>query len=228
MFVSTLMLSAFLALSVSHMQLTGTMRLPGADGEVKVLETKGSRHLVVHVTGMKPAALFGGDFNTFVVWVMSSAGRPLNVGEIQLDGDEGSLETFAKSDDLSVFITAEPYFAVDRPSRFVVLKTAHTAEYRGAKYNYERDTLDRVMHASGPVRTDVAQAFTAIRLSERAGAATLAPEQIRAARESLRETLQLSRDHKPYAAIQAQAHRTVELAVAAQRLAVNRSTAAQR
>lgn len=224
----TLILSAFLALSVSHIQLNGTVRLPGADGEAKVVETKGARHLVVRVTGMKPAALFGGDFNTYVVWVICPGRQPVNVGEIQLDGDEGHLETLTRADDFSVFVTAEPHFAVELPSRFVVLKTTRAEEFQGVKYNYERDTLARVTQASGPVRSDVAQACTAIRLAERAGAATLAPQEIRAARESLRQTLELSRDRKPYESIQAQARRTIEFAVAAQRLAETRSTATKK
>jgi hypothetical protein len=193
-----------------------------------VVEANGPRSLVIRVTGMKPASLFGGDFNTYVAWIISPDRQPVNVGEIQLNGEDGYLETSTKSGDFGVAVTAEPHFAVDRPSRFVVLKTARAAEFQGMKYNYERDTLARVAEAAGPVRTDVAQAYTAIRLAERAGAATLAPAEIRAAREALLQTVQLSRDRKPYESIQAQAHRTVEHAIAAQRMAENLSTATKR
>ncbi len=224
----TLALYAFLTLSVNHIQLNGTTRLPGADGEVKVLETKGLRHLALRVTGMKPASLFGGDFNTYVAWAISQDRPPVNLGEIQLNGEDGYLETSTSFADFGILVTAEPHFAVELPSRFVVLKTAHAAEFQGVKYNYERDTLERAKHASGPVRSDVAQAYTAVRLAERAGAATLAPEELRQARESLRQMLQLSEDRKPYESIQAQAHRTIEFAAAAQRLAQNRSTATTR
>ena len=226
--MATLILAAFLALSVNYIQLSGTSRLPGADGEVKVVETGGPRRLAVHVTSMKPASLFGGDFNTYVAWIISPDRQPVNVGEIQLNGEDGYLETSTKSAGFDILVTAEPHFAVERPSRFVVLKTVHAGEVHGVRYNYERDTLARVKRALGPVRSDVPQAYTAIRLAERAGAAALAPEQMLAARESLRQTLELSRERKPYESIQEQAHRTIEFAVAAQRLAENRSTATTR
>ena len=164
--------------------------------------------------------------------MVSPDGRPFNAGEVVLNGGEARLETSTNLEQFSLLVTAEPHYAVDVPSRFVALKMARPSDSTGFEckaqaiaYNYERDSLVNAKEADGPVHTDLEQAYTAVRLAERAGAATLAQDQLRAARQSLRITLQLSRERKPPEAIHAGAHQTVELAVAAQRTAQNRSTA---
>jgi len=179
---------------------------------------------------MKPASLFGGDFNTYVLWLISSDGRPFNAGEVVLNGDEARLESSTNLEQFSLLVTAEPHYAVDVPSRFVALKTARSSDSTGFEckaqavtYNYERDNLVDAKEADGPVHTDLEQAYTAIRLAERARAAILAPEEFSAARQSLRTTLQFTQERKPLEAVNAQARETIQLAVAAQRTAQRRS-----
>ena len=231
--MTTLVLSAFLAVVANHLELIGTSRLPDARGMVKV-ETShglhGAARVLVRLDGMKPAALFGGDFNTYVVWLVPSDGRPQNCGEIPIEGDGGKLLISTTLQTFGVFVTAEPHFAVDVPSRFVVLKVPSDdafpespAEMEGRSYNYERSSLVGAKQASGPVHSTVKQAFTAVRLAERAGAITLAPEELRAARKSLQVTLELSRHGAAPKGVDEQARQTVELAATAQRLAESRS-----
>lgn len=227
-------LSVLLSIT-SRIPLNATPRLPSADGSLKLVQRKGSEHIVVHVSGMKPASLFGGDFNTYVLWLVSPEGKPINAGEIVLVGDEGRLETTTTFQQFEAFVTAEPYYAVDFPSRFVVLNTARTGEMphfdckaKGIIYNYERDSLADAKRASGPVHTDLAQAYTAVRLAEQAGAASTAPDELRAAEESLRRTSDLFRERKPFEVIRAAAHQTIELAIAAKRAARNHTAATAR
>jgi len=230
--VYSLLLSALLAVSTSQIQLSGTPRLPGAHGLTKVVKGDGTAKLIVELNGVKPATLFGGDYNTYVLWLVSRDGQPVNAGQIALDGDQGRLQTSTDLSNFGIFVTAEPHYAVDRPSRFVILtaaKDTHLPQYecatRGVAYNYERNTLAYTKHAAGPVHTEVQQAFMAVRLAERAGAGTLAPQQLAEARSSLQRTLDVFQEKKPFETVQALAHETIELAVQAQRAAEHRATA---
>jgi hypothetical protein len=126
-------------------------------------------------------------------------------------------------------VTAEPHYLVNTPSPFVVLENKpdvsapeiHYAVLEGV-YNFNRSTLADLKPARGRVHTDVRQAFTAVRLAQRAGAPTVASEEFTRAELALEQTLNLWHQHAAHNEIAAQARETVRLAVAAQRLATDR------
>src|SRR5204863_405424 len=70
-----------------------TDRLPEASGAVRVERKGGTTELEVEVDSMKPASLFGGDYNTYVLWVVPPRGAAENRGEFVLDGSRSSLRT---------------------------------------------------------------------------------------------------------------------------------------
>lgn len=212
-----------------HLQPTD--RVPSASGEVSVEHNGATMRLEVKADGMKPATLFGGDYNTYIVWAISNDGAAENIGELLLDGDEGRLRSSITSNAFTVIVTAEPHYLVSVPSSFVVLEEKserRTPRYRTVRgmYYFERETLDDVKDAKGEVQTGVKQAFTAVRLAQRAGASTLAREAFAEAQRSLDETLSLSRERKDPHEIDAQARETIHLAVAAQNLAEGRAISA--
>jgi hypothetical protein len=90
-------------------------------------------------------------------------------------------------------------------------------------YNFERSTLGDVKAARGKVHTEVRQAYTAVRLAQRADATRLAPEALSEAQSALDQTLDLWRRRVDRSEIAAQAHMTVRLALAAQHLAEDRA-----
>src|SRR5262249_7372284 len=90
-------------------------------------------------------------------------------------------------------------------------------------YNFHRSTLDRVKEAKGKVHTEIRQAFTAVRLAQRADAASLAGEEYAQAQQALHATLNLWRTQRDGTEIAAQARKTVKLAAGAQRLAEDRA-----
>jgi len=178
---------------------------------------------------MKPASLFGGDYNTYVAWVVPPGGRAENVGEVLLDGSHGHLKASTSASAFALLITAEPHYLVNAPSAFVVLENEFDRERPNVElsliqgfYNFSRSALDEVKEAKGEVRSDVKQAFTAVRLARRAGAATLAAPELAEAQRTLEQTLDLWHERKDRTQIAAQARETVRLAVAAQRLAEGR------
>ena len=199
-------------------------------GEGKSGREKTRREIEAHLDSLKPAALFGGDYNTYVLWIVPPRGPAENAGEFQLDGDRSSLHVSTAATTFALVVTAEPHYLVAAPSPFVILENvpqSGTARvgYEPVEgiYNFERSSLGDVKTARGKVHTEVRQAFTAVRLAQRAQAARLAPEELLEAQRALDRTLDLWRRRVDRSEIAAQARATVRLALAAQHLAEDRA-----
>src|SRR5689334_24890026 len=134
----------------------GTYRLPRAHGEAKVERKRGRTDIEIAVNDMKPASFFGGDYSTYVLWVVSPEGQVDNVGEFVLHGDNRKINVTTPLQTFALFVTAEPHYLVKSPSRFVVLETERpsknltgemlkvsTIKYRGFEglYNHTQETL---------------------------------------------------------------------------------------
>ncbi len=210
--------------------LRSTDRLPQASGVAKVERKGGMTEVEVELDSIKPASLFGGDYNTYVLWVVPPGGAAENVGEIILNRGQSRLHASTTAAAFAILVTAEPHYLVTAPSAFVVLENRPDATRRTVAlpviegvYNFERSTLADVKEAKGRVYSEVRQAFTAVRLAQRAGAPSLAAYEFANAQRALSETLTLWRERKDTNEIAAQARETVRIAVAAQRLAHDRA-----
>ncbi|HMZ22454.1 MAG TPA: DUF4398 domain-containing protein, partial [Blastocatellia bacterium] len=212
----------------------GTERLPKAHGDAKVERKRGRTDIEVRVDEMKPASFFGGDYSTYVLWVVSPEGQVDNVGEFILRGNNGKLDVTTPLQAFAMFITAEPHYLVSVPSRFVVLENTRpkhnitgemlsvsTIKYRGFEgtYNFSQETLVGDPEAKGETRSDVRQALVAVRLAERAGAKEFASAELARARESLDKTMEASEANVDSKQLMVLGHETVRLAVEAQKQA---------
>ena len=210
--------------------LDSTDRAPGVHGLASLSRHDATTAIDVELDGMKPASLFGGDYNTYILWAASADNRIENLGEVELNGMQGRVQGSTGFDTFAILITAEPHFLVKKPSPFVVLcttpeKAGAVVSYRVQEgvYNFERSRLEGVKHAKGPVFTAVKQARTAVRLAQRAGAAELAqPEWIEAQR-ALDVTFTRLHEGGDRSEIEALARKTVRLAVSARTLALGRA-----
>jgi len=215
----------------------GTLRLPRASGEAKVERKKGATEIEIELDEMKPATFFGGDYNTYVLWIVSPEGHVDNAGEFILEGNRSKLNVTTPLETFGMFITAEPHFLVSSPSRLVVMENTRPADnignpikvsqikYRGFEgvYNFERETLANMPEAKKEVRSDLGQARTAVELAARAGAESFAPEQLARAREALKKTEAAVAAGVDKRNVMALAHDAVRLAVEAQKLAEERA-----
>jgi hypothetical protein len=211
-------------------QMRSTDRLPEASGVARV-ECKGGTTIIeLELDSMKPASLFGGDYNTYVLWVVPPGGRAQNLGEMFLDGSKAVVEASTPASLFAILVSAEPHYLVRTPSAFLVFENNPIAEgiivhqpLLEGQYNFGRSTLQGVREAKGKVHSEVRQAFTAVRLAQRAGAADLAGEELEQAKRALDATLAMWRERRDRSEIAAQARQTIKLAVAAQRLAHERA-----
>jgi len=210
--------------------LRSTERLAGASGEARLERNGRSTDIEVEIRAMRPASLFGGDYNTYVLWIVSPDRQMVNLGELLLEGNRSRIHSTTRLTTFAILITAEPHYLASTPSAFVVLENKPNKRSSRIQhpvvegvYNFQRSNLDDVKEAKGKVHTEVKQAFTAFRLAERAGAADFATYELRLAGRSLDETLHLSHTGIHRNELEAQARHTVRLAVAAQHLAQDRT-----
>src|SRR5438093_5476544 len=109
----------------------GTPLLPMARGEAKVESKQGYIEIEVEFDRLQPATRFGSEFLTYVMWAISPEGRPINLGEVILNGTKSKLDVTTDLQAFGLIVTAEPYFSVTQPSNVVVMENFIRPETRG-------------------------------------------------------------------------------------------------
>jgi len=166
----------------------GTNLMPAAAGEAKVESKRGTMSIEAEFSGLDRPTSFGTEYLTYVLWAISPEGRPVNIGEVLVgDNHRSKLEVTTDLQAFALIVTAEPYYAVRRPSNVVVLEneirsdTVGATEAVDAKYElidrggyiptgYHFDPV--VMNAKLPL--EFFEARNAVRIAKSAGAETYA------------------------------------------------------
>jgi len=171
----------------THIGFAGTSLLADVKGKATVENKQGSTRIQADFKHLAPASTqFGPPYLTYVLWGITPDGRPVNLGEIfpNHDGNAtaqaaSNLQTFA------LIVTAEPYFAVTRPSDMVVAEnvvlgdTTGTIEQVDAKFDLlKRGSYTTNVASSqitpfpikGEAPLDIYEAQNAIRIARWAGA----------------------------------------------------------
>jgi outer membrane protein OmpA-like peptidoglycan-associated protein len=166
----------------------GTELMPGASGEAKVESKRGAMEIEVEFADLNKPTTFGNEYLTYVMWAVSPEGRSVNLGEV-LEGNNhrSKLDVTTDLQTFALIVTAEPYYAVRRPSNLVIAEnvirpdTVGTSEAVDAKYElidrggyiptgYHFDPV--VLNAKLPL--EFFEARNAVRIAKSAGAETYA------------------------------------------------------
>jgi hypothetical protein len=111
----------------------GTNLMPGAAGEAKVESKRGALEVEVEFSGLDRPTSFGSEYLTYVLWAISPQGRPVNIGEVLVgDNHRSKLDVTTDLQAFALIVTAEPYYAVRRPSNLVVLENSIRSDTVGA------------------------------------------------------------------------------------------------
>jgi len=179
----------------------GTSLMPEAGGRAKVDSKEGRLTINAEVTHMQPAAKFGGQYLTYVLWAVTPEGRSVNLGEI-LPGDDGKSK-ISVTTDLQAFglvVTAEPYFSVTRPSELVVVENILRQETKGfeeaidakfdmlegAEYTIDVPAAQLPSATAAPdVPLDLLEARNAVAIAKAAGAEQYAGDSLGKAQDML-------------------------------------------
>jgi outer membrane protein OmpA-like peptidoglycan-associated protein len=166
----------------------GTDLMPAAAGEAKVESKRGALEIEVEFSGLDRPTSFGTEYLTYVLWAISPEGRPLNIGEVLVgENHRGKLDVTTDLQSFALIVTAEPYYAVRRPSNVVVLENSVRRDTEGATevVDAKYELIDRggyiptgykfdpvVMNAKLPL--EFFEARNALRIAQSAGAETYA------------------------------------------------------
>ena len=109
----------------------GTELMAQGKGSAQV-EGKGGRLAVdANFEHVRPARDFGPEYLTYVLWAITPEGRASNLGELVLDNGKAHLKVTTDLQSFGMIVTAEPYFAVTRPSNLVVLENVMRSDTKG-------------------------------------------------------------------------------------------------
>src|SRR6202051_224799 len=133
---------------------------------------------------MQKPTTFGAEYLTYVMWAISPEGRAVNLGEVLIgSNDRSKLDVTTDLQAFAMIVTAEPYYAVRRPSNVVVMEnvirpdTVGTTEVMDAKYELiDRGGYVPTGYKFGPLVLNTKlpleffEARNALRIAQSAGA----------------------------------------------------------
>jgi outer membrane protein OmpA-like peptidoglycan-associated protein len=173
----------------SRVNFAGTTLMPKAKGWARVEGERGYMEVDAHFDDLEAPGRFGREYMTYVLWAITPEGRATNLGELQVNGDDGELKVTTELQAFALVVTAEPYFAVTQPSDVVVIEnvvrdtvfepTQGRIETLQAKYELLKrgsylmshdPTLLKVKPLEPGAPLDLAQARNAVELARIAGA----------------------------------------------------------
>ena len=177
----------------------GTTLMPSAHGEAKVESKQGYIEIEVEFRDLPEATQFGGEYLTYVLWAITPEGRTSNLGEILRNGTSGKLDVTTELQVFGLVVTAEPYFAVSRPSDVIVMEnvvrpdTVGKIELIDAKYEllkrgqYQHlaNVLDLQVNRKMPL--ELYEARNAIQIARSSGADRYATETFQKAEGNLKQ-----------------------------------------
>lgn len=187
----------------------GTALMPGASGVAKVESKSGTMKVEAEFRGLDKPTSFGTEYLTYVMWAISPEGRPVNLGEVLVGDDHHSkLDVTTDLQAFALIVTAEPYYAVHRPSNVVIAEnairpdTVGTSEALDAKYElidrggyiptgYHFDPV--VLNSKLPL--EFFEARNALRIAKSAGAETYAASSYEKAASQMKRADDLGTSH---------------------------------
>jgi outer membrane protein OmpA-like peptidoglycan-associated protein len=213
----------------------GTDLMPGAAGEAKVDSKRGALEVEAEFSGLDRPTSFGNEYLTYVLWAISPEGRPVNIGEVLVgDNHRSKLNVTTDLQAFALIVTAEPYYAVRRPSNVVVLENAIRQDTVGATeaVDAKYELIDRggyiptgfkfdpvILDANLPL--EFFEARNALRIAKSSGAERFAgPSYEKAVRQMNEADSMVSRKHEDKKALISVSREAVQTAEDAREIAV--------
>jgi outer membrane protein OmpA-like peptidoglycan-associated protein len=108
--------------------------MPGAKGSAWIESKKGYIEIDASFDKLQQAKTFGPEYLTYILWAITPEGRATNLGEVVLSNREdhdAKLHVTTELQSFGLVVTAEPYFAVVRPSDVMVLQNVIRKDTEG-------------------------------------------------------------------------------------------------
>ena len=225
----------------TRINFEGTSLMPKARGRASIEGEKGYIKVDAKFDELGAPMQFGREYLTYVLWAITPEGRATNLGELQVNGNDGHLDVTTELQAFALMVTAEPYFAVSQPSDVVVIESVIRAggfertkgrfETLEAKYellkrgsylmNHDPTTLKiKPLEPGAPL--DLAQARNAVELARLAGADRYAADTFAKASSLLNEAEVAREKRKSGNTVQQPARQAAQTAEDARLIALQR------
>jgi len=212
----------------------GSDLLQGASGEAKVEGKKTNFEIDVKFQGIEDATKFGLEYLTYVLWAVSPQGRPVNLGELNLDKNGNAhVKAFTDLQTFGMIVTAEPYFAVTQPGNMVVMESVSIsgaatesidASYelvtRGTYSSTNAHIQDAIFGIDRNTPLELFEARNAVRIAHVAEADKYAAAILSKAGQQLMHAEEIYRQKQNKASVEAAAKEATETAEEARLMAV--------
>ncbi len=192
----------------TRIDFNGTPIMTMGKGSAKVESERGVIKIGAEFKNMAPPSSFGPEYLTYVLWAISPDGRPVNLGELTLNGygmgSDSKIDTTSDIQTFGMIVTAEPYYSVTQPSDVVVMENIVRPTTQGVveNINAKFELLPRGMYtnhgkAAGytPILVgkkdpfELYEAQNAVQLARVAGAQKYASDSFQKAEDALQQSL---------------------------------------
>ncbi|MGE5359287.1 MAG: OmpA family protein, partial [Bacteroidales bacterium] len=173
----------------TKIDLKASGAVPQASGEAQVEAKQGVTNIEVKLKGLPQPNTLGTEITTYVLWVVSTEGQTSNVGELLVNNSgEAELKTTSRLQTFSLFVSAEPYYAVRQPGEIVVLENVLRKDTKGRIFpisDYKLMKREQYRKPANPltltmdlknVPLDLYQARNAVDIAKARGAEKYAPD----------------------------------------------------
>jgi outer membrane protein OmpA-like peptidoglycan-associated protein len=186
----------------TQVDFKGTPLMPRVTGDAKVTGHTGRMAIDASLHHLEPARTFGPQYLTYVLWAITTEGRAVNLGEVVPSDGNARVQLTSGLQEFGMVVTAEPYFAVTRPSDLVVAENIIRSDTKGgihpisARYQLLQRgqytinlTPDKLPATAADKKTplQLLEAENAIAIAEASGAEQYAPAPLEKARENLNQ-----------------------------------------
>ncbi len=224
-------------------EFTPTDLLPDASGEARLRRSDEGVEIEASWKDLGSPDQYGPEWLVYVVWAVSDLGEIQNLGDIPLKNGRGEIEAVTPFTAFGLMVTAEPYFAVDRPSDLVVLRSTPSGKSGAelARSEAKVTLTPRDAHALGRTEAELAlmlqadrrapgeliQARNALEIARLSGADRFAAQALQEATARLVEAEDLQLRRASTSSVTEAARAAVQAAETARRTAVTRAEQAR-
>lgn len=156
--------------------LKGTELAPGASGKVKLKMGDVEVTIEAQATGLAAPSSFGTQYETYVVWAITPAGKVFKLGPMEAKGNRFELDTKSAVRNFAMVVTVEPYQQVTRPADMIVLEVPGGGQTAAASCEFLKGGYAPVGYQFQPLDTgagypeQIVQMYNARRIATLAGA----------------------------------------------------------
>ncbi len=156
--------------------LKGTELAPNASGQAKLKMGEMEVTIEAQANGLAAPGSFGAQYDDYVVWAITPAGKVIKLGVMEAKGNRFELKTKSAVRSFAIVVTVEPYQQVTRPADMIVLEVPAGGQTVAASCEFLKDGYAPVGYRFQPIDTgagyppQVLQMYNARRIAMLAGA----------------------------------------------------------